>query len=118
MSRFSTKTDLYDVITIHKSFKEFRKRYPNIYLGHSDEPIKYKTLKDLVKYYPYIPWYSEASTRKREGIIRLSEVSYVDLLELDDTTPKELADSLRRELANEIERAKENGYDGTIEFNW
>lgn len=117
MSRFSTKADLYDVITIQKSFKEFKKRYPKIYIGHSDEPIKYKFMRDLVPYYPYIPWYSAISTGKTDGVIRLSEESYVDTMEKEGVVSPGFIEILRGYLEEETERSKQDGYDKLVQFN-
>ena len=114
MSRFSTATDLFDVITAHKSFQEFRKRFPYIYIGHSDRPIKYRKLSDLVKYYPYVPFFIYSPNRTK-GTIRLCESSYVDELE-QSGEPQETISSLRNELKEEKERAKQRGYESTVRF--
>lgn len=114
MSRFSTATDLFDVITAHKSFKEFKNRFPNIYIGNAARPIKYKKLNDLIKYYPYVPFFIYSPNRTG-GSIRLFESSYVDELE-QNGEPQDLIDSLREELKQEIERSKQRGYESTVEF--
>ena len=115
MSRFSGKCDLYDCIIIHGSFDEFKKRFPHIYIGHGDTPIKYKRLKDLVPYYPYIPWFVY-SEKKGHGIIRLSERSYIDELEENGSMPKETADRYRRMLEEEKERSNAPVYEETAGF--
>lgn len=116
MSKFSNKSDLYDVITIHKSFKEFKKRFPNIYIGHSTEPIKYTRINDLVPYYPFIPWFVY-SNKNGGGMIKLDDKSYIDTLDEENILPKESIRRLRNLLADEIERAKRNDYLGTVQFN-
>ena len=114
MSKFSTATDLFDIITAHKSFEEFRARFPYIYIGHKEKPIKYRKLQDLVKYYPYVPFFIY-SPNKTKGMIRLCETSYVDELEQNGES-KEVIDSLRKELDEEIERSKQSGYEAGLEF--
>lgn len=104
MSKFSGKTDLYDCIMIHDSFAAFKKRFPYIYIGHGNSPLQYKTISDLLKYFPYIPWFIN-SDHKHRGIIRLSEESYVDSAERDGTISKEDADNYRKLLQNEITEA-------------
>ena len=103
MSRFSGKTDLYDCIMVHDTFEAFKKRFPFIYIGHSEEPIRYKTIKDIEKYFPYIPWFID-SENKTQGVMRLSECSYVDSAERDGVMDKETADSYRRLLREEMLR--------------
>ena len=114
MSRFSTATDLFDVITVHKSFREFKKRFPYIYIGDSERPIKYKKLRDLVRYYPYVPFFIY-SPNPTKGMIRLYGTSYVDEME-QNGEPQELIDSLREELKQEIERSKQREYEATVKF--
>ena len=115
MSRFSGKCDLYDCIMIHKSFKEFKKRFPYIYIGHSNTPISYRNLKDLVQYYPYIPWYIY-SEKKRNGIMRISEKSYVDEREEQGIITKELAEYYRGLLEEEKEKSNGSLYEKTAGF--
>lgn len=115
MSKFSGVTDLYDCITIHKSFKEFKKRFRNIYIGHGNTPIKFKSIKDLVRYYPYVPWC--AISEKKNGYMRLTDVSYVDILEQNKTITAEEAENYRKLLIEESERAvRDADYESTIEY--
>lgn len=115
MSKFSGRTDLHDCIMIHSSFDEFKKRFPRIYIGHSNDSIKYKRLADLIDYYPYVPWFIY-SEHKTGGAIRLSEESYVDIAYKDGSISKEMYEQYNNVLKEEKERSDGAFYEKTAGF--
>lgn len=84
MSKFSGKFDLYDAIcimgdgNIETGFEKFNGT--RLYIGDKTNQLEYKTLKDLVPYFPYIPKTSYSdNTDSTKSMIVLTEKSWNEL---------------------------------------
>lgn len=76
MSRFSGKCDFCDEIKIFGLDYILNSK---VYVGQSTDPLELHCLADCVPYYPYVVVVSCMDNVGKEGIVRLTEKSWVDI---------------------------------------
>ena len=81
MSKYSGKCDLYDSIMIYAGDKDVEEILPkvSIYLGESIIPLRIDTYKDLIPYFPFVPYICGSDPSGM--MLRLPSMSFVDQTE-------------------------------------
>ncbi|MBE7018447.1 MAG: hypothetical protein E7413_01000 [Ruminococcaceae bacterium] len=78
MSQFSGKCDFYDHLSIMGYSNRDIQDKLEVYVGNRKTPLKFRTLTDLIPYYPYIIHTSVYNNALGKGVITLSKESFVD----------------------------------------
>lgn len=82
MSMYSGKCDLYDsLIMIHNYEEEELLKNVLIFVGNNKEPLKLKSSKELIPYYPYIICCAHFDNELRKSVIYVTSESFVDIEE-------------------------------------
>lgn len=107
MSRYSGKCDLADWVEISGGFYEFVSNNPSIYVGDSEQPLRFEKESELMPYYPYVV---SVCVHNKDGdkpveYIRLMDESWIDYEEKKYGKPG-MNDFYRRRLAEDIEAQK------------
>ncbi len=105
MSRFSGKCDFYDEIAI---FGLDCILNSEVYVGDSQGPLELRCLADCVPYYPYVISMSYMDNTERNGIIRLTDRSWVDI-EAERYGEMDMHRYFRDQLRLELEKAEMEG---------
>lgn len=103
MSRFSGKCDFCDMIDI---FGLDHIINCDVYVGNNEEPLKITCREDCIPYYPYVVSMSSMDTKNKNGYIRLTTRSWVDIEE-ERYGHFNIHDYYRSKLEEEIRKARE-----------
>ena len=106
MSRYSGKCDLYDSVIGYYDIKDI-----NLFISKGERliPVKLEEPKDLIPFYPYVPYFIAGNKGKWTGYINESFI---------DTEERELLSTELKYLKREYRKAKRKNIEFNPDKNW